>query len=74
MQIIQRRILSSGSLSPPGEFMKHFVKELPHAPIPEIFLTGCSSAEPVSACFRQNKYIHILHCRVKIKPFITQCG
>ncbi len=34
---------------------------------PEIFLAGCSSAEPASACFRQNKYsdISLIFTRIK---------
>jgi hypothetical protein len=40
MQIIQRRLISQGSLSPPTVRMKHFYQRTPNAPIPEIFLTG----------------------------------
>jgi hypothetical protein len=47
----------SSNLSPPK---KTSVKELIYMlRCPELFLAGCTSAEPVSASFRQNKYRQI---------------
>ncbi len=47
----------AANLSPPEEMT---VKELKYMlRCPEIFLAGCSSAEPVSASFRHNKYSFI---------------
>ena len=48
----------AANLSPPEEIT---VKELKYMlRCPKIFLAGCSSAEPVSASFRQNKYNFII--------------
>lgn len=41
------------NLSPPKVID---VKEQKMRRCPELFLAGCTSAEPVSASFRQNKY------------------
>jgi len=47
----------SANLSPPK---KTRVKELIYMlRCPELFLTGCTSAEPASASFRQNEYSQI---------------
>ena len=67
MQIIQRRHLSQGNQSPLIVPLTHFYQRTSNAPIPEIFLTGCSSAEPASACFRQNKCMLIQCMRIENK-------
>jgi|GEM_PF-6253308 len=43
----------SANLSPPEDIT---IKELYMLRCPELFLAGCTSAEPVSASFRHNKY------------------
>ena len=63
MPLVQRNMLSSGDSDPPALICQRTYA----APIPEIFLTGCSSAVPVSASFRQNKCRFIYHFCKTIK-------
>ena len=51
-----------------------FVKELLMLRWSEIFLAGCTSAEPDSASFRQNKYNHLYYYPIKNRSIYNQCG
>ena len=58
-KLLQRHVnrCLAANLSPPEKLT---IKELKYMlRCLEIFLAGCSSAEPVSASFRQNKYSFI---------------
>ncbi|MEJ7736982.1 MAG: hypothetical protein WKF97_20070 [Chitinophagaceae bacterium] len=62
----------AANLSPPENST---VKELKIClRCPELFLAGCTSAEPVSASFRQNKYIMNNINNKIINAVETQCG
>lgn len=61
----------SANLSPPEDTV---VKELFMLRCPELFLAGCTSAEPVSASFRHSKYKMNKINYPKINSAETQCG